>query len=77
MRPGGLTFLTREVQEEVVAGALLEFVISRDYRRGIIVKRTITLRGVQYLKEVDPSSRRQMEVMCSILERMWQVWPYS
>ena len=63
MRSGFLTLLTRKVQEEAVAGALLEFVISLDLRRGIIVQETLTLRGVQNLKEEDQSQRRVMEVM--------------
>ena len=54
---------------EVVAGAFLEYVISPNLRRGIRVQGTLTLKGVQHLKEADSSQRRAIKVMCSILER--------
>ena len=69
VRSRGVTLMTRQVPAEVVAGALLEFVIIPYLRRGIKVQETLTLRGVQHLKKVDPSQRRAIEVMCNIPER--------
>ena len=69
MRSGGLTLLTRQVPAEMVEGALLEFVISPYLRRGIRVQGSLTLRGVKYLEKADPSQRREIKVMCNVLER--------
>ena len=69
LRAGSLTLLTKQVPVEVLAGAFLEFVISPELRRGIRVQGTLTLKGVQHLKEADSSQRRAIKVMCSILER--------
>ena len=69
MRSGGITILTRQVPAKVVAGAFLKFMISPDLRRGIRVQGTLTLNRVQHPEEADPSTRRAMEVMCSIPKR--------
>ena len=52
-----------------MAGALSEFLIRQDLRKGISVKGTLTLRGVKHLDEAYLNPRRAMEVMCHVLER--------
>ena len=61
--------MIRQVLVMVVAGTTLASVSSPDLKMGIRVQGTLTLNRVQHPEEADPSTRRAMEVMCSVRER--------
>ena len=58
MRSGGLTLLTRLVPPKVVVGALLEFVISPNLRRGISVQGTLNSQRSETPREGIPEIKK-------------------
>ncbi|TMX02008.1 hypothetical protein EJD97_022881 [Solanum chilense] len=58
-------FLVLETTEKILAS-----VNSPDSKRGNRAMGTLTFRGVQHLEEADPITRRAMEVICSVPERI-------